>query len=281
MTPAILKGPIRRLRRVLVRAQVPSGPPSLPFARPVRLLALLAIRNHVHYLPGFFANVAPHVDGIIALDDGSTDGTAELLARHPSVLEVIRNPTDRSNWDEVGNHRQLLAAALRHRAEWLLSVDADERLERDFRRRCERVIRRGRLLGYTAYGVRIRELWDTPNQYRVDGVWGEKTAARLYEMRADHKLDTRALHASKAPRQGRIDGRYPIADLDVYHLAMLTPEKREARRQRYELLDPTARWQQKIGYAYLTDATGLMLRTVDPRRGFVSVADEAGDAEPR
>ncbi len=276
MIPAFLKKPIHRVRRSLVRIEVPSGPPSLELGRRVRFLALLPIRNHARYLPGFIANVAPQVDGIIALDDGSTDGTVELLASRPEILEVIRNPPDRATWDEVGNHEKLLAGAARHRAEWLLSIDADERLECDFRIRCERVIRRGRLLGYTAYGVRLREMWDAPDQYRIDGVWGQKTVPRLYKLRPDHKLDRRALHGSKAPRQGRIDGRYPIADLNIYHLGMLTPELREARRRRYELLDPNARWQPKIGYAYLTDSSGLALRKVPEHRMYTSVAGETG-----
>ena len=279
VTLASFRPPIWRLRRALARIEVPSGPPSLPFRRRVRLLALLPIRNHVQFLPGFIANVAPQVDGIIALDDGSTDGTAELLESRSEILEVIRNPCDRPAWNEVGNHRKLLAAAIQHGAEWLLSIDADERLERDFRRRCERVIRRGRLFGYTAYGVRLRELWDAPDQYRVDGIWGQKTVPRLYEMRPDHELDGRALHGSKAPLQARIGGRYPIVDLNIYHLGMLTPELREARRQRYERLDPTARWQRKIGYAYLTDLSGLMLRKIAERRGYASAVTEIGELE--
>jgi glycosyltransferase involved in cell wall biosynthesis len=233
------------------------------------LLALLPIRNHVHYLPGLIANVAPHVDGIIALDDGSTDGTHEFLQSRPEVLEVLRNPADRPAWDEMGNHGRLLEAAARHGAEWVLSIDADERLERDFRRRCERVIRRGRWLGYTAYGLRLRELWDSRNRYRVDGIWGQKTVPRLYRLHPDHRLDRRELHGSKAPRQARIEGRYPIADLNLYHLGMLTAELREARRNRYELLDPTARWQPKIGYAYLTDSTGLQLREIPEGREYL------------
>jgi len=259
---------VRRLRRRLVEIEVPSGPPSLPFRRGVRLLALLPIRNHAHYLPGLLANLAPQVDGIIALDDGSTDGTGELLENSPNVLEVLHNPPDRPAWDEMGDHAKLLDAAARHGAEWVLSIDADERVERDFRRRCERVIRRGRWLGYTAYGLRLRELWDSRDRFRVDGIWGRKTAPRLYKLRPDHRLDRRKLHGSKAPKQARIEGRYPIADLDVYHLGMLTAELREARRKRYETLDPTARWQPTIGYAYLTDSSGLQLREISAGREY-------------
>ncbi len=235
--------------------------------RRTRLVALLAVRDGMRHLPGFLRNVAPHVDGIIALDDGSSDGSAELLERHEAVIELLRNPRERPAWDEVGNHRALVAAALRHAAEWILCLDADERLEREFRARAERVISRGALLGYSAYAVRLRELWDDPNQYRADGIWGRKRIARLFRARDDHEFDPAPLHGVKAPLQSLQRGRFPNADLTIYHLAMLSPEDREARRRRYEQADPERRWQ-RVGYEYLTDARGLRLRRVAARRGF-------------
>jgi GT2 family glycosyltransferase len=254
---------LRRLRR---RA-IPSGPPSFPGRPPVRLLALLAVRDGMRYLPGFVANVAPQVDGIIALDDGSRDGSAEFLAETPSVIELLRVPTDRPVWDDLPNHRALVHAALRHGAEWIICVDVDERLELEFRQRAHRVIQRGRVLGYSAYAVRLRDLWDSPNAYRVDGIWGQKTVARLFRARADHEFDPRPLHGQKAPLQARRYGRYPLADLNVYHLGMLHRDDRLARRRRWELADPDNRWQA-MGYAYLTDERGRSLATIDPRRGY-------------
>lgn len=242
------------------------GPPWTG-ARRHRILALIAVRNGMRYLPGFLRNVAPQVDGIVALDDGSTDGSAELLAAHGAVLELLRNPLDRPAWDEVGNHRALIAAALRHAADWVICVDADERLEEDFRRRAERVIARGGLLGYSAYALRLRELWDAPGQYRADGIWGRKMIARFFRLRPDHEFDPRELHGHKAPMQGMRNGRFPTSDLTIYHLAMLHAADRAARRARYETADPDNRWQ-RIGYSYLTDERGLELRALPRGRGF-------------
>lgn len=221
----------------------------------------------MRFLPGFVANVGRQVDGIVALDDGSRDGSADFLAERPEVLEVIRVSAARPSWDEMGNHRALIAAALRHDADWLLSVDADERLEREFRARADRVIRRGRLAGFGAFAVRLRELWDSPDAFRADGLWGRKTIVRLFRARADHVFDTAILHGIKAPLQDRRFGIFPTADLNVYHLGMLTPEDRTARRRRYELADPEARWQ-RIGYSYLTDESGLRLRSITPGREY-------------
>ncbi len=241
--------------------------------RLVRLLAVVAVRDEMRYLPGFLANVAPHVDGIVALDDGSGDGSGELLAAHPKVLEVLRNPPRRPVWDEVGNYEKLHAAALRHGAGWILAVDADERVEREFRDRAERAIRRGRRLGLSAFAVKLRELWDSHDAYRCDGVWGGKRVARLFAALPDHRFDYRPLHAVKAPLQARVWGRFVGADLEIYHLRTIRREDREMRRDRYKSLDPEARWQPGIGYDYLTDEGGLRLRHVDSRRTFVEGGD--------
>lgn len=231
------------------------------------MLALLAIRDDARYLPGYLANIAPQMDGIIALDDGSSDRSDELLKASPAVLEVMRR-APATTWDEPANHRALVAAALRHGGEWALCVDADERVEEEFRVRAERVIRRGRHLGLEAFAVRVRELWDSPHQFRVDGVWGRKAVARLFRVHDDHQFDSRPLHGIKAPLQARVGGRHVLADLVIYHLRMIHRRDRLARQNRYETLDPQARWQPGLGYAYLTDERGLQVRPVPERRGY-------------
>ncbi len=260
----------RRLEaRLVARVLVIPSVGTAAERRRVRLLALVAVRDEMSYLPGFLANVAPHVDGIVALDDGSADGSAELLAACPDVLEVLRVPRSRPAWDEVGNYKRLHAAALRHAAEWLVVVDADERVERRFRDRAERVIRRGQRLGLSAFAVRLRELWGSSATFRCDGIWGAKRVARLFAALPDHQFDEQPLHAVKGPLQASICGRFVTADLQLYHLRTIRRADREARRSRYGRLDPEARWQPGIGYDYLTDETGLRLRRVSARRGFV------------
>jgi hypothetical protein len=244
-----------------------SGWPALPGGR-ARLLALLVVRDEMRFLPGFLANVGPQVDGIVALDDGSTDGSTALLESSPEVIEVLRLPADRRCWDESRNYRALVAAGLRHGPGWMISLDADERVERSFRTRVERVIRRGEKRGISAFTVRLLELWDSPYRYRADGIWGRKAPPRLFRARAGEQFDSRPLHAYKVPVRAGRNGMFPQADLRVYHLRMIRAEDRLARRRRYESLDPEARFQPGIGYAYLTDETGLKLRRVPWRRAY-------------
>ena len=235
--------------------------------RRVRLLAVLAVRDEMRHLPGWFRNVAPHVDGVVALDDGSTDGSAKFLASRPEVLELLRVPPDRPEWDEVGNYRRLIEAALRHGADWIVSLDADERVEHRFRARAERAIRPGR---HDAFSLVFRELWDVPDRYRTDGRWGEKRRARLFRARHDHEFDERPHHAHKAPLQAREGGRFPRTNLVVYHLGTLSAGERAARRAQYEALDPGGSFQPSgVGYAYLTDEEGLKVRRVPARRRWV------------
>lgn len=235
----------------------------------MRLLALLQFKNHAAFLPGYLENVAEQVDGIVALDDGASDGSAELVEAHPAVLEVLRASGD--GWDDPGNRRRLTVAAWEHRPDWLIGVDADERLERRFRRRAERILR-----GTEADGLYVhwRELWDRPDRWRADGIWGQKKKSVLFRARRDHAFDMRALHGTWAPLNGLpppADGRatfpFPVADLIVWHLSMIRPEDRVARRERLEAIDPDRRWQP-IGYDYLTDEAGLRLRRVGSRRGY-------------
>lgn len=233
-----------------------------------RLFGLLSFRDEMRFLPGWFASNAHQLDGVIAYDDGSSDGSAEFVAAQPSVLELVRKPRGASDaWDEPAIHAELIAAAGRHDADWLVAVDADERLEEEFGERARREIVRLSRRGVTAASVRVRELWDAPDQYRSDGLWGNKRPARLFAWRPDPVLDPRPVHGHWAPVNSFHWGIFRHTELTIYHLRMVRAADREARRRRYETADPHGEYQS-IGYAYLTDATGLELTALPDGRGY-------------
>lgn len=249
--------------------------------RPLRLLALLACRNEMRYLPEYFANVSAQVDGVIALDDGSTDGSADFIAAQASTLELIRLPSQEPHhWDEPRNRRLLIEAAGRHGADWVLALDADERIERGFRPRAEVVIAEGEASGTMAYAIRFRELWDAPDQYRADGMWDRKVQARLFQIRPDAVLDERGLHGHWAPLNSKTATGFPQVDLWLYHLRMIDAADRRARQARYQQLDPERRWQA-IGYEYLTDENNLQLARIPEGREYEPMAGPVGDAGHR
>src|SRR6476469_691504 len=101
--------------------------------RPARVVCLLPARNCADDLPGWFDAVRPVADAVIALDDGSTDATGELLEREPLVEVVLRRPRRESfhAWDDGANRNWLLERAVDVDAHWILSLDADERLSAD------------------------------------------------------------------------------------------------------------------------------------------------------
>ena len=245
-----------------------------PRRRP-RLLAMLAFRDEMRFLPDYFANLRPHVDGIVALDDGSRDGSGEYVAAQPEVLHLLRQPARTPHvWDDAANHRRLVEAALAFAPDWLLGLDADERLERDFRARAEREIHAGERAGRLALRLIVRELWDDPLRYRADGIWGDKSSARLFAARPDHLFHDQRLHCHWAPLNSRVDGDFPRADLVFYHLRMLHAEDRAARQRRYEAADPQREFQA-IGYDYLTRIEGLRLEDVAADRAYEPVPRRA------
>jgi hypothetical protein len=231
-----------------------------------RLLALIPFRDEMRFLPGFFENVSGQVDGIVALDDQSRDASAAFVERQRSVIELVRVPhgTQADNEDSL-LRRALIQAAWKHRADWLVGIDADERLEDSFRDRAEDALRRAELEGHDAYWVPWLELFE-PTRYRVDGIWGTKRKACLFRSRRDHGFDDRRIHthwASLPPPKGG----WPTAEARVYHLRMIEPADRLARAERYRRLDPNRVWQP-IGYDYLLDEHGLELREIEPGRGY-------------
>lgn len=222
----------------------------------------------MRYLPGLFENLAGQVDGVVALDDQSRDGSRAFVEAQPLVLELLTvAPGEQAELEDGRNHRALTEAAWEHDADWLFGIDADERVELDFRRRADAEIDAAERRGHSALWVPFRELWDAPDQMRVDAIWGGKRKACLFKADREHSFDDRRVHAIWASWPPP-DGDYHEADLRLYHLRMIEPADRRARVARYDRIDPDRVWQS-IGYDYLLDEQGIDLRPLEAGRAYV------------
>src|SRR4051794_14637748 len=96
-----------------------------------RIVCLLPVRNAADTLEAWLDHAYMFADAVVALDDGSTDATGEILAAHPLVAAIITNERREGvlGWHDGRNRNRLLAAAGALGPDWIISVDADERLD--------------------------------------------------------------------------------------------------------------------------------------------------------
>jgi glycosyl transferase family 2 len=244
------------------------------------LIALLQARNEQRFLPGWLENVAPCVDGIIALDDGSTDETADMLRAHPKLIELLANPSGQP-WDERGNQMALIHAGRRHGAGWFLCIDADERVERAFATRVRDLLHQADEDSIHVYTMQLRDLWGDRHHYRCDGPWNGAARPRLFRNNPAHRrFDPRPLHRLWIPLELASTlgtcGRH--SELNLYHLRMISAADRAARAARYQALDPGQLYQE-VPYSRLIDETGLQRKRIPPERDFFPLDDPAIPSE--
>ncbi|SFO10883.1 hypothetical protein SAMN03159463_01132 [Mesorhizobium sp. NFR06] len=214
-----------------------------------KIVAVFSYRYDQHLVPDLIANLDPVVDGWIAYDDRASD---EVFSSEPR------------------RRRALIAAAHEAGADWVLAMDPDERMENALASRIGRLTSGSR---HVAWGFRCREMY-TPASYRTDGAWGQKMQHRLFCAYHPDRYRSKDLHGAWFP--DNIDFSLKDSGLNLYHLKMIEPKRRAARRDLYNRLDPHRQLQQ-IGYDYLADESGMILEAVPDGRGyFPAHADDGG-----
>lgn len=204
-----------------------------------RILALFSFRYDAHLVPDLIENLRPLVDGYVAWDDRAATDTFS---------------------SEPRRRRKLIRAARNMRARWVMFIDPDERIESAAVDVLPDMTRDDKPM---VIGFHFRELY-TPDSYRVDGLWGKKVRYNLFPLLDGQKFRKEALHAPAYP----IGYRRRMTDLNLYHLKMIAPQRRAARRDLYKLLDPEKAYQD-IGYDYLADDAGAEFATIPPERGYL------------
>jgi glycosyltransferase involved in cell wall biosynthesis len=204
-----------------------------------RVVGLLPARNAADNLAGYFEAVSPVVDAVVALDDGSSDETADLLGHEPLVEVLLRNPrrTTYRGWDDSANRNRLVAAALDLAPDWFLFLDADERLDPDDAGALRKFIDGEAVEGY-AYGMRVFRMIGDLGHWDRAGLW----VYRLFARDGNHALPEQRLHFVPIPPAIPRERWIPTT-IRIQHLAGLTAGDRRRRFEKYLEADPFNQYQ--------------------------------------
>ena len=97
-------------------------------SEPMRLVVTLLVRDEIDVIAATMEHyLAAGVDAIVVTDNGSVDGTAELLARYAATgpVDVLSEP-EHTYQQSAWVTRMARRACVEHGADWVLNVDADE-----------------------------------------------------------------------------------------------------------------------------------------------------------
>jgi glycosyltransferase involved in cell wall biosynthesis len=224
------------------------------------VVCLLPVRNAVADLPGYFESVARFSEAVVALDDGSTDKTRELLEACPLVEVLLTNPRRESyrGWDDAANRNRLLDAAAKLNPGWVISIDADERIDPSDAAALRDFLRRDALPGY-AYGFRIFRMEQDLEHYAPQHyLW----VYRLFAYEPGQSFPGQRLHfvpvPTSIPRVAWVN-----TTLRIQHLGGMTAVRRRARFEKYRQADPHNRFQ--VDYTNVLRGLTRDLRRWEPR----------------
>jgi|GEM_PF-6416556 len=129
-----------------------------------RLIATVRIKNEAWILEQWLKRTSEYVDGIIAIDNYSTDGSLEILKSHPLVIRLIerKKPTV---WDELTDRNLLLDLARQYRAEWVHIADPDEIMDARLPAQIDTILKTP---GIGRHFFKEVTLWRSTDMYRVD-----------------------------------------------------------------------------------------------------------------
>ena len=188
------------------------------------IVCMMRIKNVERWLAQSLASVSPLVDGIVILDDGSTDRTPEICRACPKVVRYAYQ--EGSLPDEYRDKNRLLQWSLELSPDWIMVLDGDEVLED----RAPSVIHAevGEVLRdateCVALEARFLYFWNKPGWYVDEETWHPLLfttwGQALSSLRFDYDVPWAKLHCGRTPSNLR--GKRRKMDVCVKHYGYQT-----------------------------------------------------------
>jgi glycosyltransferase involved in cell wall biosynthesis len=206
-----------------------------------KIVCMMRIKNEERWIKEVLDSVGRVADGIVIVDDGSTDNTPLICKFHPAVVDYLYQ--SEAETDQRRDKQRALGMALAQNPDWILGLDADEPLERSAAPRIFEAIRN---CPPDVSTLKIDSLfmWNDTSHYRCDGIYERICQERLFrvagqDLAALQYLPTKFRgngHCTRLP--SGIQGRELEIDVKILHLGYMYPEVRARRYEYYRNRDP-------------------------------------------
>lgn len=201
----------------------------------MEIVAALRVRNEARWIAEVLEAIQ-WTKAIYLMDDHSEDRTAAIAASCGAI--VLPSPFD--TMDESRDKEWLITRVAQNHplGTWVLLQDGDEVLEPGGERGIrESIDRRG---AARAFSLRIKFLWNSRNQYRVDGVYAGFNRPSLFMLIGQYSFRRSGikgnLHPSCIPAANRPG--YRKCPVSLLHLGYMNKEDRIRKWKYYNELDP-------------------------------------------
>lgn len=205
----------------------------------MRLYTATLARNEAgsdRYLKRVLERCKEFSDGVLVLDDRSSDHTVAKARKHGAIVRIRKELDSRMWGNEASARKELWEFALEYATEpddWVLICDADMELRGDVRSLCQSE-------EVNAWAFVLYDLW-SEREYREDGFWRGHLNPRPWLFAPHRAANT---HRPEWPARGLHTGHYPpnmplicgIAPQNEYfwlHYAYASPKLRAEKYKQY------------------------------------------------
>jgi GT2 family glycosyltransferase len=212
-----------------------------------RIAAMLRVKNEARWIRKVILSIKPLCNaGIFVMDDGSTDGTrliCEFAGAH-----VMSSPFAGQPLDEARDKNHLMTHVVgAANPDWILCIDGDEELAAGGVEKLQEILRD---TSHETVSLKIEYLWNSADQWRTDGVYGQMYRHSIFRPRPEFQFKSfyaitgcqthSGLHVSNAPyQQSMMDkGGLKLDDVVLLHYGYMHAEDRLRKYEWYNSIDP-------------------------------------------
>ena len=160
-----------------------------------KIIGMYRIKNQERWIAKSIESILGVCSEIIILDDGSTDKTLEICSKYDEIVDIHHQ--ENLPFDETRDKNIMLKMALKRNPEFILTLDGDEILQPNAKNILFDEL--DTLYPETPmYEFQLLNIFDTPTQYRFDGIYGMQWAKKLLRV-SKQKPD---LHFDGTPEPG-------------------------------------------------------------------------------